>query len=400
MPSKNVPMVEAPDADAVSASPDLSTVGTSVAEGSRCSTQQGVNAKVQKPNRRWALAKHVVMSVSLSATIGSLVWCTIASVAALPYAAAAATLVLCLGYLCARSQWHEAMQAARDITSHLEVLDARITATKRDAEVARVFSRIIAETIIVLGADSPPIPSARKPVQTWLRSQYGDELVVWHLLSRKTAGYYVEAGAYDGVTYSNTYFLEQIGWTGLLVEPATSAFEKCRAARPRSKVVQAVLGSQGVTGTTSFCAVNGPGDVGAYSFGPCSRPAADVTRRGGSVTIERVPTCSLDDLLSAERPERIDFLSLDVEGAELDVLKGANLQRWRPTIIGIEGDRIDVRKYLTRLGYERVLRLDGNTYYRLRSVPDSMLDDASRGGSLRASFLEEDCSQDILERTA
>jgi len=292
------------------------------------------------------------------------------------------------------------MQAARDITSHLEVLDARITATKRDAEVARVFSRIIAETIIVLGADSPPIPSARKPVQTWLRSQYGDELVVWHLLSRKTAGYYVEAGAYDGVTYSNTYFLEQIGWTGLLVEPATSAFEKCRAARPRSKVVQAVLGSQGVTGTTSFCAVNGPGDVGAYSFGPCSRPAADVTRRGGSVTIERVPTCSLDDLLSAERPERIDFLSLDVEGAELDVLKGANLQRWRPTIIGIEGDRIDVRKYLTRLGYERVLRLDGNTYYRLRSVPDSMLDDASRGGSLRASFLEEDCSQDILERTA
>ena len=51
------------------------------------------------------------------------------------------------------------------------------------------------------------------------KAQFGEDRILWQVFRRRPSGYFIEVGAYDGVTLSNTYFLEQMGWCGLLVEP-------------------------------------------------------------------------------------------------------------------------------------------------------------------------------------
>jgi hypothetical protein len=81
---------------------------------------------------------------------------------------------------------------------------------------------------------------------------------------------------------------------------------------------------------------------------------------GGSETDELdVPTITLDDLLGQQGVDRIDFLSMDIEGHEPEALAGFDIQRWRPRLVCIEtqealADRI--YSYFRRHGYTRVDR--------------------------------------------
>jgi len=66
------------------------------------------------------------------------------------------------------------------------------------------------------------------------RAQFGEDRILWQVFKRRHHGYFIEVGAYDGITLSNTYFLEQMGWTGLLVEPIPELCQ--RAAQVRRAV--------------------------------------------------------------------------------------------------------------------------------------------------------------------
>ena len=84
------------------------------------------------------------------------------------------------------------------------------------------------------------------------KAQFGEDRVLWQVFRRRPTGYFIEVGAYDGVTLSNTYFLEQMGWCGLLVEPILPLCQKAAQARSRSRVVQAACSKRGSSGTAKF----------------------------------------------------------------------------------------------------------------------------------------------------
>lgn len=170
-------------------------------------------------------------------------------------------------------------------------------------------------------------------------------------------GYFVEAGANDGFTQSNTYFLERWhGWSGLLVEPVGRLASRCRGDRPRATVVECALVPPEASGSTVRMH-----DAFLMSFVQGARGGADADRQHGEnakewmnlsevAELEVVGRTLTEVLEDAGAPETIDFLSLDLEGMEIPALRGLDLDRFAPRHILVEvnpaGAADDLRRFL------------------------------------------------------
>lgn len=216
------------------------------------------------------------------------------------------------------------------------------------------------------------------PIDRLFRAQFGEDRVLWRVFNQRPSGYFIEVGAYDGVTLSNTYFLEQMGWHGLLVEPIPPLAQQAAAARPRSHVIPAAVSRPEKKGSARFTVAN---NVPVLSFLDADEAHRDRCIREGAQFIEiSVPVTTLDDILMDARrnpppsggpwvPNRgwqIDLVSIDTEGCELDVLEGFDLDRFRPRVLVIENDRPAgdaIEPYLQRRGYRKFHRLKINDFY-------------------------------------
>jgi FkbM family methyltransferase len=183
-----------------------------------------------------------------------------------------------------------------------------------------------------------------------------------------TKGYFVEVGANEPQLRSQTWHLEQAGWTGLLIEPQPDLAIELRATR-----LAKVFGN----------ACSGPENDGSTMPLHVSGPLSSLVRAGmapGAITknIIQVPVRTLDSVLEeAGATTGFDFLSIDVEGHEIEVLRGFDAIRWRPRLILLEDHVADLSKhrYLKAAGYRIVRRYENNGWY----VPkDSSVRTASR----------------------
>ena len=169
-------------------------------------------------------------------------------------------------------------------------------------------------------------------------------------------GYYVEVGANDPRERSQTWHLEQQGWTGVLIEPQPDLAATLRAER-KGKVFAAACSSSANAGKKLPLHVAGPlSSLDRRSMAPGAVPEK----------IIRVPVRTLDSILEeAGSPAGFDFLSIDVEGHEIDVLRGFDIARWRPRLIMIEDHVADLSKhrFLISSGYRIIRRYENNGWY-------------------------------------
>lgn len=210
------------------------------------------------------------------------------------------------------------------------------------------------------------------------KAQFGEDRVLWRLFSHRPFGYFIEVGAYNGVDLSNTYFLEQMGWCGVLVEPIRELCEHAAAHRPRSRVIHAACGRPGSASVAPFTVALGKPFLSFLSAD--DDHVARCRREGAELTTIEVPVATLDDILLHERqhapaalapwrPGRgwsIDLVSIDTEGCELDVLEGFNLDRFRPRVLVLENDRPAgqaIEPYLASQGYRKIHRRKINDFY-------------------------------------
>lgn len=214
-----------------------------------------------------------------------------------------------------------------------------------------------------------------------LPSQHGEEIVLQQYFQGKASGYFIEAGALDGINLSNTWLYEQLGWQGLLVEAHPGLYEQCKARRAKSAVYNVALGAHDNAGVDFFCAEK-PGIAGQPGIaGPLSFSAVDPEHEqrclaeGYQINKVTVPMRTLNALLVEQQVESVDFLSLDIEGAELEALQGFDLAKYRPQVLLIESNTDSalaaIQAHVARSGYVRVDRLGDNYFY----VPETAVDE-------------------------
>jgi FkbM family methyltransferase len=152
-------------------------------------------------------------------------------------------------------------------------------------------------------------------------------LMPWH------GGTFIEAGAHDGYTQSNTYFLERHrGWSGVLVEPVPELRAKCQRRRPRSQVFGCALAGPDYTEpniTVHF------GDL-MSTVGDSAHAAGGLAVTGRSAYAVSVPARTLSSVLDEAAIGAPDVMILDLEGRELDALRGLDLDRHAPRNLVVE----------------------------------------------------------------
>lgn len=163
------------------------------------------------------------------------------------------------------------------------------------------------------------------------KAQFGEDKILAKHFADTKQGFYVEVGALDGVYVSNTLFFEQMGWQGVLVEPIPEAAKKCAQARPRSKVVCCAAVAPNSAAEIEFEVVEGWEALSAPSLN--KERLHEYQPQIRKIT---VPAKTLDTILQEANVNRIDFLTIDVEGHEWEVLQGFTIDRWRPEIVIIE----------------------------------------------------------------
>lgn len=168
-------------------------------------------------------------------------------------------------------------------------------------------------------------------------------------------GFFVEVGANDPHERSQTWHLEQAGWTGILIEPQPDLAEKLRRAR-KAKVYAVACSSPRSAGVLPLHVAGPLSSLDRDRMAPGTQPEAMI----------QVPIRTLDQILTeAEAPAGFDFLSLDVEGHELEVLQGFDVARWRPRLILLEDHvgSLAKHRFLTNASYRLIRRFDNNGWY-------------------------------------
>lgn len=189
-------------------------------------------------------------------------------------------------------------------------------------------------------------------------SQLQQDLVALYIqmLHSSSPGFFIEFGASDGITYSNSYLLEkEFGWKGVLAEPARGWYRDLR--RNRNCIVE------------NKCVWSSSGDLiefneakeGEYStidIFSNSDNHADERWNGSKYLVETISLVELLDKNNA--PQEISFLSIDTEGSEFEILSSFNFEKYKFNFVAVEHNysksREQIRSLLENKGYQRILQ--------------------------------------------
>ena len=166
-----------------------------------------------------------------------------------------------------------------------------------------------------------------------MKLSYAQRLEDYHLATAfggQQSGFYVDIGAGHPVADNVSYWFYLCGWRGLVVEPQQRLFDLYRHLRPRDTSVCSLVGNS--VGEASFHVVDKLHGLSTM----LEQGAKKATELGVRIETVRRPIVTLAHLFETHSVSRIDFLKVDVEGAEGEVFAGAEWQRWRPRVIVAE----------------------------------------------------------------
>ena len=193
------------------------------------------------------------------------------------------------------------------------------------------------------------------------KSENGQDLFALFANKFKRDGTFLEFGAYDGVTFSNTFLLEKrLNWSGVLIDPIPKHFEQMKLNRKCISIQAAITVNK-----NEFVKI---------LESPASNLSKRVSKRRITDKTHRVPTFTLTEIIDKYFPAKsLDYLSIDVEGEDLEILASVDFSKYEINAICVEhNDRIDseeILKYMEESGYELVWNeYSGNDFWFIRRV--------------------------------
>ncbi|WJR66044.1 FkbM family methyltransferase [Neorhizobium sp. CSC1952] len=174
----------------------------------------------------------------------------------------------------------------------------------------------------------------------------------------KRDGFFVEIGAFDGTSLSNTLLLERdYGWSGILVEP-NPAFTIPILSTRKAKLCTQPVDSQSGNSVTMLFVTEKP-EISAINRVAYNDMNSE-QRKKDHVQIEMQTISLLDLLIKFNAPEVIDYISIDTEGNEFDILENFDFQRFDIRFFSLEHNFTEAEAKLDNLmrknGYERVFK--------------------------------------------
>ena len=191
-------------------------------------------------------------------------------------------------------------------------------------------------------------------------SQYCEDLILDVLLNFKEKGMYIDVGAYDPCVFSNTKRFYERGWSGINIEPDPENYRKFVEQRGRDINLNMGVG-----------AANTEKDFYRLSADTLSTFSEDIKNKNVKeghtlVSKQKIPVRPLTDIFSKYANEvDVDFMSIDVEGSELEVIQSNDWAKYRPRVIVVEINRNRRRllAYLSMLHYRIVFNNQTNAVF-------------------------------------
>lgn len=192
--------------------------------------------------------------------------------------------------------------------------------------------------------------------RTW--SQEGEDMILSRIFGLKESGFYIDVGAHHPLRFSNTYFFYRRGWSGINIDAMPGSMDEFRKRRSRDINLEIGVGAK--EGILDYYVFN---DTALNGFSK----ELSLLRDSGINTYRIIKTIPVKVFPLAKiiekhvRPaQEIDFLSVDVEGLDLDVLKSNDWSIYRPSYVLVEIlsssvhtlGRTEVAKYMKSQGYE------------------------------------------------
>lgn len=196
-------------------------------------------------------------------------------------------------------------------------------------------------------------------------TQYGEQSYILKYFNNKTNGFCVDFGAADGVRYSNTRFLlSELDWTGILIEPNPEAFNSLKELYRDTENTVLNLACFSEEGEMDFYV------YGSGAESQVSTLSTDfkerVTRVHGDKFIKQPVKVSVQKMSTILKDsQQIDFISIDCEGVDMEVLKSNDWDRIRPKLVCIEHsmDKRVLLDFMSEQGYRKIHTTIGNTFF-------------------------------------
>ena len=157
-----------------------------------------------------------------------------------------------------------------------------------------------------------------------INANWALDLIVNVILKKIKKGVYVDVGCHHPLINNNTYYLYKRGWSGINIDLDFNSIEMFNYFRPGDDNYKTAVS-------------NKKGEAKLYFFhNRAPKNTLNKSNGRGAKSVKKIYTEKLDNILKKSKIKKIDFLTIDVEGNELNVLKGLNFNKYKPKVISIE----------------------------------------------------------------
>ncbi len=231
--------------------------------------------------------------------------------------------------------------------------------------------KLLAFIIISFGIQAKEYP---KPIPGYFSQKGQDKYLNENLFKGKRSGFFIDIGAHDGISFSNTYFFEKnLEWKGICIEPNPDIFNKLIQNRTASCLQ---LGISSKNEKQKFLKGSGymiemySGILSTIDERHRQRIEKEITQFGGNINIIEIECKTLQNILDRYQIKYIDFISIDVEGGEEEVIKSIDFDSVIIAVIVIENNfnNKEVGHYLIKRGYEHIKKLGRDDIFKLNGL--------------------------------